>query len=143
MKKMLMVACAAIMLVSCGKEEVADNNAISHLKNSSYRVWTGTECNSSGGSCLPDADVNGNDQKVIDDVFDVIDKGNQLDIKAVFVDNQRTLKKYLSTKIVSSVLAQTVAVTATDGSSSGSIHYMVFTSTGQSGSVAEVYPFLD
>jgi len=147
MKKMMMAACAAIMLVSCGKEEVATvtgiDNESGNVKTMPYRKFTGQRCINYIGACLPDVVVNGNDQKKVDGVFDVIDKGNQSDIKTAFSANQSVLKKYINTQEIDDVIAGNLEVTATDGDSGGSLHYMVFNATRQSGNIKAVYPFKD
>jgi len=146
MKKMMMVACAAIMLVSCGKEEVAETITGTNLQKSSdvkMRSFTGLHCIDYISTCFPDVIVNGNDQRVIDNVFGVIGTGNSSNIKTAFSKNKTILGQYLSNQVISDVIAGTLEVTTTDGDSSGSIHYMVFNATGQSTNWKAVYPFLD
>ncbi len=146
MKKMMMAACAAIMLVSCGKEEVAEaTTGTTFQKNSDVKMytWTGKRCIDFRGSCFPEVVVNGKDKTVIDDVFDTIDKGNQSDIKTAFSANQSVLKKYINTQEIDDVIAGNLEVTATDGDSGGSLHYMVFDTSGQTGNPKAVYPFKD
>jgi hypothetical protein len=144
MKKMFVAACAVMVLVSCGKEEIPET--VTNLQKSSdvkMRVFTGIHCIDYIGTCFPDVVVNGIDQNVIDNMFVVIGTGNNSDIKSAFSKNKRVLGQYLSNQVISDVIAGTLEVTTTDGDSSGSIHYMVFNATGQSTNWKAVYPFLD
>lgn len=145
MKKMFLAAFAAIALVSCGKEELPtigpDGNADNGSpKSVQMRVFTGLHCINYIGTCFPDVVVNGNDKKVIDDVFDVIGKGNQSDIKTAFVSNRTVLEKYVDKQTVADVIAGSLDVTSTDGDSGGTLHYMVFKASGK---LKGVYPFQD
>ena len=143
MKKMLMAACAVMVLVSCGKEEIPTIEQELGQKSLLARVFTGQRCIAYQGTCHDDVVVNGNDQKVVDDVFDVIKKGNKSKIKTAFSQNQRVLGQYLTLQDISDVIGGTLDATATDGDSKGSIHYMVLSASGQSTNWKSVYPFLD
>lgn len=138
-----MVACAAIMLVSCGKEEIPTPTPNGVQKSALARVFTGLRCIPYQGTCHDDVIVNGNDQKVVDAVFDIIEKGNNSNIKAAFIQNRRVLGQYVNAQNISDVIGGTLEATATDGDSNGRIHYMVLSAAGQSTNWKAVYPFLD
>jgi len=93
------------------------------------------------GTCFPDVIVNGNDKRIIDDVFDVIATGVQSDIKAAFSKNLTVLERYIAKETVAEVISGNLIVTSTYRDSGGTLHYMIFKNSGQSGTLRSVYPF--
>lgn len=146
MVRLIGFTCAALFLAGCAKEQLkpitANDLASIVVPKVNMRYLYETEfntyyCEGSSGSCLPDLTVTKQHAPKINEVFEAVVSGVQMDIVAAFTTNRSVLLNYLSEEHIDKVISETYTATAGNGVDSK------FLFMGQDDLILAAYPMYE